>query len=301
MPAEVRESSPDVAEPALKKRNIAKTTNKVNDEGISECFKVVRTKFYLSLAPCHLGNPINGIKAQHLEPLVMKYHAKARGVVLSYFNVTLSNERNSSPGDKSDLIKVDDATPFAFLWATVDLLIWQPQPGDVLEGYIYMQTQSHIGLLIHDTFNASLKFKNLPQDWQFVPSQADEYGEEQGDSGNSKFRSYGYWTDENGTKVEGKIKFTVKVVNTSGRMVSLEGTLVSPESELDAQPISSERRKSSTSAAASVGANHLRFEDEDGATESPQVTEIPAAAADEVPSYDKTEENDDSSSDESSD
>ncbi|PSK38829.1 hypothetical protein C7M61_002132 [Candidozyma pseudohaemuli] len=298
MPAEVRESSPDVAEPPLKKRNIAKTTNKVNDDGISETFKVVRTKFYLSLAPCHLGNPINGIKAQHLEPLVMKYNAKARGVVLGYFNVTLSNDRDST--DKTSLVKVNDVTPFAFLWATVDLLIWQPQPGDVLEGYIYMQTQSHIGLLVHDTFNASIKVRNLPQEWEFVPSQADEYGEEQGDSGNSKFRSYGYWTDENGTKVEGKIKFTVRNVNTAGRMVSLDGTLVSPESELDAQPVSHERRKSSTSAAASAGANHLRFDDESDPTEAPQVTEIPEAAAEEVPSYDNKEE-EDSSSDESSD
>lgn len=287
MPAELRESSPEVAEPALKKRNIAKTTNKVNDEGISECFKVIRTKFYLSLAPCHLANPINGVKSQHLEPLVMKYHPKARGVVLSYFNITLSNERDGGESQTS-LVKVNDASPFAFLWATVDLLIWQPQQGDVLEGYIYMQTQSHIGLLVHDTFNASLKFKNLPQDWEFVPSQADEYSEEQS-SENSKFRSYGHWVDGNGTKVEGKIKFSVKRVNTAGRMVSLEGTLVSPESELDAQPVSTERRKLSTSAAAASNATHMRFDDE---PDAPEVTEIPEAAAEDVPTYEKSDDED---------
>ncbi|KAM3125366.1 hypothetical protein CJJ07_001515 [Candidozyma auris] len=298
MPAEVIDAASGVAEPAKKKRALAKTTNSVNEDGISECFKVVRTKLYVSLAPCHMGNAINGVKAQHLEPLVMKYNPQAKGVVLSYFNITLSQDRESSVKDgQAKLAKVNDSTPFTFLWATVDLLIWQPQPGDVLEGYIYMQTQSHIGLLVHDTFNASLKSKSIPQNWEFVPSQADEYGEEQGDSGNSKFRSYGYWTDENGTKIEGKIKFTVKTIHTSGKMVSLEGTLVSPESELDAQPV--ERRKSSTSAA-SAPATHVRF-DEDS-IEPPQVTEIPEAAADEVPTYDKDEEDDDdSSSDDSSD
>lgn len=304
MPAEVRtHAEADLADPAAKRRTLVKSSNPVNADGLSECFQVVRTTLYVSVAPCHSTNPINGIKAQHLDPMIMSYFAKGQGVVLSYSNVSVSKEHHSL--DTNDqpitIAKVGDSTPFLFMWITVDFLIWRPQIGDTLEGYIYMQTASHIGLLVHDTFNASIKFRNIPQDWEFVPSQADEFGEaeEQEDAKSSKFRSYGYWADGSGTKVEGKITFAVRAIHSTGRMLSVEGTLVSPESEIDAQPVF-EGRRSSTTAASPVASKHMKFDDEP----SVAVAEIAEPNDDVIPSYEKSdgEHNDLSSdSDDSSD
>lgn len=300
MPAEVRTAeSAGFNEPA-RKRALAVKKNEVNKDGLSECFKVVRTDMYLSLAPCHLSNPINGVKCQHLDPMVMKYLPKADGVVLGYFNLKVGESGKTDDSENVTLAKVNDASPFTFMWITVDLLIWKPQVGDTLEGYIYMQTQSHIGLLIHDTFNASIKLRNIPQDWEFVPSQADEYNEENGRS--SKFRSYGYWTDSNGIKIEGKIKFTIRSIYTTGKMVSIEGTLVSPESEVDAQPVYNEQTRSHNTTEST--ATHKRFDDEDEQPAAPTVTDIPETATDEVlPSYeqDGVQKEDSSDSDSSSD
>lgn len=296
MPAEVRTASEaDLNAPSTKRRALLKSSNPVNLDGLSECFQVVRSNLYVSVAPCHITNPINGIKAQHLDPLIMTYFPKAQGVVLSYSNITVSKEHHSLDTNDQPITisKVGDSTPFSFMWITVDLLIWRPQIGDTLEGYIYMQTASHIGLLVHDTFNASIKFRNIPQDWEFIPSQADEFEEssEAAESKSSKFRSYGYWADASGTKVEGKISFTVRAIHSTGRMLSVEGSLVSPESEIDAQPVFQERR--SSTAMSPVSNKHMKFDDE------PVVAEIPEPKEDVIPTYEKSDDegNNGSSSD----
>lgn len=273
---------------SIKKRKqsiIPKSSNPVGDDGISECFQKVTTHMYVSLAPMHLNNPINGLKAQHLDPMIMTYFPKAKGVVLAYSNITLSEDNITTDSDNNviTIAKIEGSSPFTFLWITVDLLIWRPQAGDVLEGYIYMQTASHLGLLIHDTFNASIKKYNIPNEWRFIPSQEDELN----DDASGNFKSFGYWVDENETKVEGKLKFTIKSMQTSGKVVSAEGTLIKPGAEKDSQPIFRERR-SSNSAQAGKSNKHMKFDDEQ---DIPSVVEIEEPTEDTLPAYVKDSDN----------
>ncbi|ABN66726.1 DNA-dependent RNA polymerase I subunit A43 [Scheffersomyces stipitis CBS 6054] len=258
------------------------SSNPTNDEGVSQCFYKFSTSLYVSLAPAHLNSPINGLKAQHLDPLIMTYLPKAGGVVLSYSNIKLSEDNSSedAEGNAITVSKIEGSSPFTFLWITVDFLIWRPQVGDVLEGYIYMQTASHLGLLIHDTFNASIKKYNIPNNWQFIPSQEDEIAD-------AATKSFGYWVDENESKIEGKLKFTVKTIHTSGKVVSVEGTLIKPGAERDAQPIFRERRSSTSSQS---GKNkHKKFGDDDSI---PTLSEIAEPKdEDEFPAYIKESDN----------
>lgn len=286
MPVETKKrASQDRNIPAKK----AKTVNPINKDGVSECFKKFTTELYVSLAPCFINDPINGIKAQHLDPLVMTYFPKAKGVVIAYSNLKLSPENKTTDTDDNPIYvsTVSNSSPFTYLWVTVDLLIWQPNAGDIIEGYSYMQTASHIGLLVHDTFNATIKKFNIPAEWRFVPSQVDEYAESEQETG--KFKSFGYWVDENDVKIEGKIKFTVKSVHASGRVVSLAGTLIKPGSEKDAQPVIRERRSSNSGVNASSG-KHKKFDEED----VPTVTEIPEPESESIepaiPTYINSEE-----------
>lgn len=298
MSVEVEKRSFNDAEPengSFKKRKQFKTiksTNPINSEGISECFQKVNTSLYISLAPCHLANPINGIKAQHLDPLVMTYFAKAKGVVLSYSNIKISpdNVTTDSQDAVISIAKITNSTPFTFLWITVDLLIWRPQLGDVLEGYIYMQTASHIGLLLHDTFNASIKKYNIPTSWRFIPSQVDEFNADKEDEDNSsRFKSFGYWVDENEVKIEGKLTFTIKAIHTTGKVVSVEGTLIKPGAERDAQPVFRERRTSTSSLTGVTASKHKKFDDDDQEEDIiAPVAEIPEPEEDEssiIPNY----------------
>lgn len=232
-----------------KRLKTVKSKNPVNpDTQLSECFKTVSTSLYVSLAPAFNDDPVLGIKQQHLDPLVMRFHPKLKGIILSYSNIELETEAQDQ-----NLAKIEGSSPFTFLWVDVQFLIWSPSVGDILEGDIFIQTPSHLGLLICDVFNASIKKYNIPMGWSFTSNQQDEVVE----TGDKKV--YGYWSDENGQKVDGKLKFTVKNVYTTGRVVSIEGTLIGPGEERNAQPVY--EQKSSSKVAAS--GKHKKFDDDD--------------------------------------
>ncbi|CDR38944.1 CYFA0S02e09164g1_1 [Cyberlindnera fabianii] len=237
---ETRKRSNSDSQPNLKRRKQQfvqhKSTNPVNSEGISECFHKFTTSLYVSLAPSYLKQPLEGVKSQHLDPMLMKHFQPAGGVVIGYDNLRLSGEHITEAG--SVVAKVNAHSPFAFLWVSVDLLLWKPQVGDVLEGHIYMQSPSHIGLLVNDTFNASIKKNNIPEGWSFVPNQADEVqADEEEGTETKKSKSLGQWYDESEIAVDGKLKFTVKAIHNSGRVVSVEGSLVKPGSESESKPV----------------------------------------------------------------
>lgn len=221
--------------------------NPTDQNGVSECFHKVSTSMYVSLAPVYTLNPIEGIKSQHLDPLIMTYFASAGGVVLAHYNLRLYGQQPHSKEVRSPdktqepvIAKIMYDSPFAFLWISVDLLVWKPVVGDVVEGWINLQSPSHIGLLIHDTFNATIKRDVIPAEWTFVPNQEDQNGEtgntpaedEEGSTVAQAIdqfpKSLGYWVDENGKKIDGKLKFTVRHFNVSGRTVSVQGTLLAP-------------------------------------------------------------------------
>lgn len=248
--------------------------NSIGDDGLSQCFHRVRTALYVSVAPQFIDDPISGIKQQHLDQMLMTYSSALRGVVISYMRVKISDQssvRDEVTGETLALGRIGNDTPFSFLWCIVDFVIWSPKVGDIVEGWCNMQSQSHIGLLIHDTFNATIKKFNIPSDWQFVPNQADsgdmnpEYvGEKSDENGNDESgrrgdhrfgRSLGQWMDEKGIPVEGKLKFRIRAMHLAGRAIAVEGTLVDPEHERDTQPVTLEKSKPEN--------KHMRFDEEE--------------------------------------
>lgn len=267
--------------------------NQVGENGLSNCFYVFHTELYVSLAPIHLNNPINGIKAQHLDPLVMSYFPRARGVVLSYLNIKLDrqNESVNANGENVTIARIEGSTPFTFMWVLVDLLVWRPLVGDVMEGYVYMQTASHIGLLVHDTFNASIKKLSIPHQWEFVPSQEDEIVDEFA----LLAKSFGYWADENGNRIDGKLKFIVKRVHLASKVLSLEGTLLEPGLEQESQPVLHKAHARGNDSQASSTGKHLKF-DEDDTEDSTGVNsdqhKIAVDGDEEMPAYEQESEED---------
>lgn len=225
--------------------------NAKNEEGISECFHTVSTNLYLSLAPLYVREPSHGICVQHLDPLLMTYFESAGGVVVGHYNLKLhgdvepSKEERYCDNNGPVIAKIQYDSPFAFTWVSVDFLVWKPTAGDVIEGWISLQSPSHIGLLIHDIFNATIKRDSIPKDWKFVPNEEDEVLESGSATapetpetpslatpGSMKAKSYrdpkslGYWVDGNEKRVDGKVRFTVKSFNVSGRLVSVQGSLI---------------------------------------------------------------------------
>lgn len=237
--AEIKKRSlADVQAAKFIKRHKKTTKNPVID-GVSSCVVRVPVSLYVSVAPVYAETPLQGIIKQHLNPMVMKYNSQVDGVVLGYKDLTIVDACPLEDKAESEgkLIKLTADTPFGFTWCHVVLYVWQPQIGDILEGWIFIQSASHIGLLIHDTFNASIKKNHIPADWTFVHDE--EEADEDPDSGSreeadgknddaTEFsrRSMDHWVDADGERVDGKLKFVVRNVYTTGRVISVEGSLI---------------------------------------------------------------------------
>ncbi|ODV63418.1 DNA-directed RNA polymerase I subunit RPA43 ASCRUDRAFT_30048 [Ascoidea rubescens DSM 1968] len=224
----------------LKKKKVCsplvRSKNKIGSNGLSQCFKNVTTRLYLSIAPCYVNDPINAIKVQHLDPLIMTFYNPLGGVILSYSNLRVSNSMfdefaiiTKIPKKKICLAKIQFDTPFAFLWVSVDFLIWKPEINDKIQGWCYMQTPSHIGLLIHDIFNATIKRNSIPSNWQFISNQIDEIDP----NDDSTTHSLGHWLDSEGNKIDAKLDFFVKSIHSAGRAISIEGLLIDSNNEIN--------------------------------------------------------------------
>jgi DNA-directed RNA polymerase I subunit RPA43 len=249
------------------------STNPKDDRNLSECFHKVTTHLYVSLAPVHTHEPLKGIKQQHLDPLLMSYFPPAEGVVLAHYNLKLcgQDEKSSQDEDRPVMARIMYDSPFAYMWISVDLLVWKPMPGDVLEGWINLQSPSHIGLLVHDTFNVTIKRDAIPKGWVFIPNQADDdnVGEDadeedntndKGSSNQSGPRSLGHWIDETGSRIDGKLRFTVKSLNVSARIVSVQGSLLKPgEVREDLTKLNTHNTNQDTA----TQKKHVKFENDD--------------------------------------
>lgn len=222
--------------------------NKIDSEtGFSRCFHLVKSKMYLSLAPCHMNAPLEGIKSQHLNQLVMQYNRDMDGIIVGYRGVELITEEFD---EDTILAKVSDENPFTFMWVKVQFIVWAPKVGDVLEGYCIMQSRGHIGLLINDVFNATIRKKNIPSDWEFVPNQQDE-SETEGPT-------LGHWVDESALPIDGKLKFTVRSIQAAGKSISVEGTLLGKGEEADEQPLQLNLGLDEVKSN-----NHMKFDDDE--------------------------------------
>ncbi|CCE64482.1 hypothetical protein TPHA_0H02790 [Tetrapisispora phaffii CBS 4417] len=213
------------------------------ESGISNCILRVPISLYVSVAPIYANNPAQGVMKQHLNPMVMKYNPKVNGVVLGYQNVRILDSDPSNPPDSHEkLIKITADTPFGFCWCNCDMFVWQPQVGDIIEGWCFIQSVSHIGLLIHDAFNASINKNYIPDDWTFIQNEEhfDDWDEtEEGETENTSNEagttkhntSMGHWVDGNGENIDGKLKFKIRNVFTKGRVISIDGTLLTDNYE----------------------------------------------------------------------
>ena len=145
-------------------------------------------------------SPKIGITKHHLDPLLMRYNDSVDGVVLGYDNIRF----------ETPTARIAAESPFAYVWTTVDLLVWRPKTGMVLPGYVNLQSASHIGCLVDNTWNVSVPRERIPEEWV--------YEEENGE-----------WRTKEGVSVEGKVGFVVESVKAGGSIFLLEGSMLDRE------------------------------------------------------------------------
>ncbi|KAK9383913.1 uncharacterized protein V2V93DRAFT_341963 [Kockiozyma suomiensis] len=204
----------------------------LGNPALSQCFFRASTTLYLSIAPMYTLSPLQGVRAQHLDPLTMTYFAPVGGIVLAVLDVAVDEDSGA---------RIINESPFAFAWVTAELLVWRPKRGDILQGRINMQSRSHIGLLVCDVFNASITRDRIPPKWKFVENEytgEDEVEEEEEEDRDAagllienegaaqSSKSLGSWVDNKGIKIDEKLTFVIEALETSGRVFSVEGSLL---------------------------------------------------------------------------
>ncbi|KAI5198764.1 hypothetical protein E4T39_06634 [Aureobasidium subglaciale] len=227
----------------------ARIQSPVADSTSTSPFVKQTSSFYLPLSPIYHAFPVDGLCAEHISPLLLTYHPPLRGVVLSYSNPRLSNTPANAPSSRDGpdaspivLAKSIDEYAVSFVWLTVDFILLRPTPGAVIEGYVSLQNESYLGLVCWNFFNAGVDRKRIPSTWRWVPNHNANAGTKSATDWmrglrNKSDESSGHYVDENGNKVEGKVKFTVKDFESAPSterergFLSIEGTLLSPEDD----------------------------------------------------------------------
>jgi len=222
-------------------------------------FHLQTSSLYLPLSPICQLYPLQGLCAEHLSPLILTYYPPFQGVILSYSNPRLSEEPSKHDGaeDQGTVLAISVAEfAVSFVWLTVDFLVFKPQRGGWLEGWINLQSESHVGSVCWNLFNASIERKRLPKEWRWVVghtrrkstaklknSQEDPQPEDEEDAvqdvpGIEDTREdEGHFEDGQGNKIEGSIRFRVRDLDASmstdreKSFLGIEGTLLSIQEE----------------------------------------------------------------------
>ncbi|KAJ1917672.1 hypothetical protein H4219_003084 [Mycoemilia scoparia] len=108
-------------------------------------FVETTSQVLITLSPAHANDPWAGIH-DTLNSMILCYVAQLEGVVLCYNEVTMSNDLG--------LMLFD--SPYSQFKVQAKFLLWKPQVGMKMKGQITIQSPDHIGLLLFNTFNASI-------------------------------------------------------------------------------------------------------------------------------------------------
>ncbi|KAK5651691.1 hypothetical protein OQA88_11757 [Cercophora sp. LCS_1] len=221
---------------------------------------------YVPFFPIGFDKPLTNVAAQHLDPLLNHYSPTLRGVLLSYSNLNLSDRPvkastiNPPTDETPALLHSVDEYAVGFGWLTFDAHLFVPARGKWMEGVVQIQNEGHIGVVCWNKFNASIEAWRLPRGWKWVDDATEKSGKASktglpspdSDEETATRRSddaldgeelqvveqmhtTGYWVDEHGKKIGGKLRFRVKNfdVGLAGDYgyLSIEGTFLGDEAE----------------------------------------------------------------------
>lgn len=198
------------------------------------------TSFYLALSPIGQRNPLEGLCAEHLSPLILTYYTPLKGVILSYANPRLSEKPPPSVPQEPTLSRATDEYAVTYCWLTADFTVLRPARGAWIEGHVTVQSPSHVGLVCWNLFSASIDKRHLPRGWRWSARGKTSSG--QGLRAASVVSGQqddveGYFLNENGEKVEGMVKFRIRDFDVTTEMgkekgfTSIEGTMLDDEEE----------------------------------------------------------------------
>ena len=225
--------------------------------------QTITASLRVPIPPIGQAMPLASVCADTLSPMILRWDPDLKGVVLAYRNPKLvTSPRNLDDGDEVPLAQTIDEYAAPFVWVQTDFVVFTPRRGLWLDGYVSLQNESYIGMVIFNLFNATIERKRLPQDWDWVEDeqeQADveltpsvEY--EIGGKRRTFTHSLGHFEDGQGNVIDGWVRFRVWdfepafAEKDERHFLTIEGTLLTDDEEkaLEERERKSQRRTKST-------------------------------------------------------
>ncbi|KAL2009335.1 hypothetical protein VTN00DRAFT_7529 [Thermoascus crustaceus] len=256
------------------------TTEKVSDS--DSPFKLITSTLYLPLSPISISptHALASLLAEHLSPLLLTYYPPFKGVILAYSDASIS----SKPPTASSVASKDTESPqqltlattageygVLYVYLTATFLVFRPQRGQILEGWVNVQSEGFLGAVVYNLFSVGVERRRLPADWKWIPPGEEEKDLESQTPKKKRFAAspdedfdpekehftpldlattnnaledeaedavQGYFESASGHRVRGTVRFRVRDVDIipgaerDRAFLSIEGTMLPPEEEM---------------------------------------------------------------------
>ncbi|PYI32816.1 hypothetical protein BP00DRAFT_424635 [Aspergillus indologenus CBS 114.80] len=157
----------------------------------SSPYTLTTATLYLPLSPISISptHAQASLMAEHLSPLLLTYYPPLEGIVLAYSNVTISSTPPSSPESAAAAAATEDhPQPLTlartageygvlYVYLTATFLVFRPQRGQLLEGWVNVQSEGFLGAIALNLFSVGIERKRLPSNWKWIPP-GDEHEDE---------------------------------------------------------------------------------------------------------------------------
>ncbi|PWN38678.1 hypothetical protein IE81DRAFT_295976 [Ceraceosorus guamensis] len=124
----------------------------MSKEEATSAFRVIYASFNLAIPPSLLHDPMTALLEIWDSLLIRRYIPQLSGVLIAHDEHMFLRSSAAIDGDGA----------FATVPAAIKALVWAPHVGQRLEGKLTLSTSSHVSLLVHGTFNASISSMHLP-------------------------------------------------------------------------------------------------------------------------------------------
>ncbi|RAL04340.1 DNA-directed RNA polymerase I subunit RPA43 [Aspergillus ibericus CBS 121593] len=183
-----------------KKSSKSKTSTTANVSASSTTsdspYTLTTATLYLPLSPISISptHALASLLAEHLSPLLLTYYAPLKGIVLAYSNASIS----STAPQSTSVVNAEDPHPqpltlartageygVLYVYLTATFLVFRPQRGQILEGWVNVQSEGFLGAIVLNLFSVGIERKRLPPSWKWIPPGEEQEEEEQQQSSSS--------------------------------------------------------------------------------------------------------------------
>ncbi|KAL4743039.1 hypothetical protein BDV11DRAFT_179421 [Aspergillus similis] len=151
-------------------------------------YTLTTATLYLPLSPISISptHALASLLAEHLSPLLLTYYPPFQGIILAYSNASISSEPPSPSSPTSTTSPNPQPLTLAttageygvmYVYLTATFLVFRPQRGQILEGWVNVQSEGFLGAVVLNLFSVGIERKRLPSSWKWIPPGEEEKNE----------------------------------------------------------------------------------------------------------------------------